>query len=314
MKKINFTFSLDYELAWGVFDKLGKSYLLSNVARANTAAREILDINNRDNFPTTWAVVGVALDKSITTDKKILLVDSDFTKDASAFEFLSGISEVDLESLLNIPDGFIKDLDSSPHQELASHTFSHFYSLDVDDSLVERDFERMNEVYDFLGVNRPVSLVLPKNLATRKVIDKAVSFGIKVVRKNPNTWLYAPRKHGSFERRIIRVLRYLDSFFPVGEFFSRKESDDAVCVTEGNFFFRPSFASAVLDRLHFFRFKLFVYGCMFTGRDVHIWSHPHNFGGDVGRSIGNYKRMVDFVKNMESSGRLDLKTMGELCE
>ena len=310
---INFILSLDYELGWGTFDKARPNYLTRNVANSTKAASQVFATNEELRIPATWAVVGLMFPGSLDFREKVELLDRKYKKEVPAHDVFSRFDKDTASKLLEMPTGFVKKIMKSTCQEFASHTFSHFYSLSVDEALMRDDFQQMCAVFDEIGEKGPVSLVMPKNQVTVKVIDFAKEYGIKIIRVNPCNWLYSTRVHGSIESKVIRALRFLDAFLPVNEmFYSRSYSLD-IHITEGNFHFRPNFRFKLLNLIHFGRFKLLLFICRLKKRDVHMWSHPHNFGRDIEGSLRNYKRMLEYVLKLNAAGKIGLINMSRLA-
>jgi hypothetical protein len=82
--------------------------------------------------------------------------------------------------------------------------------------------------------------------------------------------------------------------------------------TVGNIFFRPDCGNAIADYLHFKRVVLGLLFCKFTGRNFHMWTHPHNFGVDVERSMRNYERILLYLRKEEVCGNVVFRKMDEL--
>ena len=138
-------------------------------------------------------------------------------------------------------------------------------------------------------------LIMPKNQVTDTVRKLAREFGVRSIRVAPQCWLYDPARVG----RMTRLLRYLDSFLPIVEFLLPKRPREGEL--EGRFFFRPANKFVWLDRVHFWRLRLGFHIARMTGRDFHLWSHPHNFGGDVPRAIQNLRRVMKWLAAQEST-------------
>jgi hypothetical protein len=43
-----------------------------------------------------------------------------------------------------------------------------------------------------------------------------------------------------------------------------------------------------------------------------MWSHPHNFGDDMERSMRNYVRLLSYVVKQKAAGKIDMKNMQQL--
>jgi len=311
---IDFVLSFDYELGWGLFDKVDPSYLSRNVVNSNKAVGELLQENERLEVPATWAIVGLMLPGPLDTNARLALLDAKFRRSKSASVAFARFDNTEACELLTVPPELFARITGTPGQEFASHTFSHLYLLEADAQALAEDFRLMAEACACAGVQPPRSLVMPKNQVTIEAVECAARNGIRIIRINADNWLYSTRQHGALEARIVRVLRYLDAFLPVCELFGGRERLYGVAATEGNFFFRPDTGLVLLDYLHYLRFRMLVTACRWRRRDVHMWTHPHNFGRNIERSVRNYRRILKYVAKLRSSGKLAMKNMGQLIE
>ena len=142
----------------------------------------------------------------------------------------------------------------------------------------------------------------------------AQSSGFTCIRVNPDNFLYRTQNHGKYKRFLIRVLRYLDAYLPINEMIWKKykQAKSAVHLSVGNIFFRPDCGCQILDYMHFLRVVLALKFCEVTGRNFHIWTHPHNFGGNVSASINNYERLLRYFMKKHARSNIEFKNMRDL--
>lgn len=306
---INVYISYDYELCWGVWDKMPAAYARSHVMRANEAARGLIALHRAHQVPASWALVGTMLETG--TPKEIMAQTTRGADTVHAFEdYLAQLDPADT-NLFRADEDVISALRDDPLLEPASHTFSHVYALEEEPSVLEDDFERFGKVFgDTFGMS-PVSLVFPKNQSTDTAINIARSHGFQVLRVNPQNWLYEQRARKGLEAKLIRVLRFLDAFFPIQEMFPEngKDLDPKLCI--GQYFFRPMFRSKLLDVVHLGRLKLALAYCKWQGESCHFWTHPHNFGCNPDRALANAKALFIYLKKQEQRGLIRLCRMSD---
>ena len=309
---INVCFSYDYELLWGVWPFKGSRYVEKNVRHASDALASALAQHQSAAIPANVAIVGMLLDDSVPRD--LIKHQSLTPNQRQKLEALIGQhgSEKDL---WKISAWLRRSLAANPWVSLGSHSYSHIYALDASSTELIQDFEKQNKTFNVTFGKTPDFLIMPKNQITGSVIMLAKRFGIKSLRINPDCWLYNPAKKSIF----IRLLRLLDAYFPILELIpTPKPHSEIVQLLEGRYFFRPAHHLAVIDAIHFVRLKIGYHYCRKSGRDFHLWTHPHNMGGNIARSRKNLRRIFAWLKTKEQMGelrfcRMDQAGSGSKC-
>ena len=299
---ISVYFSYDYELLWGVWRRATDKYIETNVAQGNSALAAILTAHQNAKIPASIAVIGALFDDT----KMVHLIDQMHEGDP----WLPRLLEIDAKyghrtDLLKTSAWLKRVLSTHPQAVLGSHSHAHCFALDCGDGSLVQDFERQDRLFQDYFARRPEFLIMPKNQVTQKVWDLMPRFGFVSVRVNPLGWLYDYKRSG----RLIRLLRFADSFLPISEFLCTKRAPASTL--EGRFFFRPANKFRWLDTLHLFRLKVGFVHAQRTKRDFHIWAHPHNFGGDVERSVNNLKRLMRWLKAKEARGDIQFCRMDQ---
>lgn len=295
--------SFDYELIWGVCGHVPEKYVFSNVMHENSAALRLAEMNDDLAVPASWGMVGAAIDPValVTRIEKCQRIGAPV---ASLVSVLEGLSEDVRTRLTTVPSRFLQIIGESSKQEAASHSYAHLYVDAVTEAEYREDFKTFVETARARGLPGEMSFIAPKNKVTAEIVGLAREAGFVNVRVNPANWLYAHRECGKLTARLIRILRFADSMLPVNEIFELLKPAQAVEQKdriEGNFFFRPVFRFRVFDWMHFLRFRLWVIFALRTGRDIHVWTHPHNFGADLARGMKNYRRVIDFMQHLSRS-------------
>lgn len=287
-------FSFDYELAWGTFEMVHQSYVRRNILGASRAAASIAALHEQLGVPVTWAVVGAAIEREPLMET-VARGRRANPRLQDILPYLAGLSADEVTRATRIPEEFLARVNTHNVHEFASHTYSHPFADAATAEEWETDFALFHDAATRRGMTVPVSVVAPKNLLTPAFLNAARRHGLTQIRQNSQNWLYRFRSRASRIGLLIRVLRVLDAFLPLNE-LAYVIAGPPKCVDgaylEGNFFFRPSWHWRVGDYLHFARFKLWVWFAHRTGRDIHVWSHPHNFGADINRSLRNYERLL----------------------
>src|SRR5207237_8338976 len=100
----------------------------------------------------------------------------------------------------------------APRQELASHTFSHYYCLEdgQDAAAFRADLESAVRIADHAGV-RLHSIVFPRNQLNPAYTGVLRELGFTAYRGNQAGFLHAARREGD-QRRWVRALRLADAY------------------------------------------------------------------------------------------------------
>ena len=306
---INVYISYDYELCWGVWDKMPAAYARSNVMQANAAARKLVALHLKHQVPASWAIVGAMLERH--APEEVMAKTARSIEAIDAFrDYVSQFESVNTE-LFHADADVISALREEPLLEPASHSFSHIYALEEERAVLEDDFRRFDDIFRRTFGTVPISLIFPKNQSSEAAVEIALAYGFRVMRVNPSNWLYVQRKRGRFEAKAIRLLRFLDAFLPILECFPDRSMghDPVLCV--GQYFFRPRFRTKLQYALHLARLRLGLEYCKMRGRSCHFWTHPHNFGGDLERALSNAERLFAILKRQEKRGLIRLCRMSD---
>lgn len=259
-KKIEF--SLDCELLWGMKKGVSSHYIENNVSKSQVSLKEILSSWNPDGSNIYLAFVGKSL--------PMFEVDSNDR---------SYLSEIGYEKYLSKSYLKFSSFDFKPKQEnvkFGLHSIAHKFYTDLNDDEKKLEIDTITDFVKDKDEFRSI-FVYPKNLADNESVNKYKE-EFDIIRVNSRSWLYKTTDKGVSKTK--RILRFLDSFFPVFELFCDKKPEHEIKnAVVGTHFFRANLPNYLLY-LHYFRLKLGSLIMRFFNHKMHIWSHPHNFGGN----------------------------------
>ncbi|MEP1207431.1 MAG: polysaccharide deacetylase family protein [Rhizobiaceae bacterium] len=305
--------SYDYELFWGVWDKVSPSYVSTNVQNANAVTRGLVALHKKHGICCTFAIVGAMLDRQ-HAPRTIMQKSARSIEEISNFE-LCAAPFGDQDDLFRAPDDIIEELESDPLFELGSHTNTHIYALGASESALRADFEQFDALFFHRFGFRPKVLVMPKNQVTLEALEVAASFGYESVRVNPDIRIYRPVHWGWFTASVIRLIRFADAFLPIVEFsrtdqFTEKRTGQ-MRIHVGQYFLRPWFSRTGVFTLHLLRMQLAVFLSRFRNHQVHFWLHPHNLGREPEQALANYDRFLTWLKKQEEKGTIQFSHMAD---
>ncbi|WP_339661512.1 polysaccharide deacetylase family protein [Croceibacter atlanticus] len=295
MENGNFIISLDFELHWGNIENCNIKELAPYFIATRDSIPLVLDLFERYNIKATWATVGFLFAKN----KEQLLQYSPNEKpnykreELSYYDYISKIGNDENDDPFHFANSIIKKIIMIPGQELASHTFCHYYCLEEGQNVhqFESDLIAAKKISkDNFGVSLK-SLVFPRNQFNKQYLEVAFRQGINVVRSNPDVWFWK-RKNG----KTTSLLRAIDTLMPISKSlsFSNFDSISGVKLLPASRFFRPySMKEKSIQSLKIKRIKKEMTYAAKHKSNYHLWWHPHNFGNDVNSNIKQLTEIIN---------------------
>jgi peptidoglycan/xylan/chitin deacetylase (PgdA/CDA1 family) len=129
MRTGKFIISLDFELHWGGAEKWNLEKKRKYFLDTAQFIPELLEIFKENCIRTTWATVGFlfARDKTQLLDFSPKLIPSYEQKELSYYSIFPTLGNNEEIDPFHFASSLIKSIINTPGQELASHTFSHYY-------------------------------------------------------------------------------------------------------------------------------------------------------------------------------------------
>jgi len=287
--------SLDFELRWGVADVLGGDFdrYRRNLEGVREAVPALLELFAELGVQATWATVAaVACDGwdelSACAPPPPRYVDRNLVHDLAAYR------RADPSGRLHFAPDLVALIARTEGQELGSHTFMHAFLREP--GVMQRDVHADAAAVSSLFLRRfgrsPGSFVYPRNqIAFRGVLAE---HGIRVVRENADAW-YWQLTGNRQESSLIRGMRLLESVAPIGRRTAPAPAQRASYFTRVNLP-EPAF------RLHVRRVASDA-ASMASGDALHLWAHPHNFGGDPRRTVARLGDLLRTVRDRRPDAR-----------
>lgn len=125
----NFTISLDFELYWGMRDVQPLESYQEHIRNVHFVIPKLLELFMKYEIHATWAIVGFLF----LNDKKELLqkFPSELPKYSNnQFNPYDYIQKNNLLTEYHFAPESIELIKKTPYQEIATHTFSHYYALE----------------------------------------------------------------------------------------------------------------------------------------------------------------------------------------
>ena len=312
--------SLDFELHWGVADQVRgpENSYWKRLQGAREAIPHILEMFEKRCIHATWATVGFIFAHGRE--------DMNFFNPQilpqylcnSVNNYLIEVGESEREDPVHFAPSLIKEIMDTSGQELASHTYSHYYCDDPGQDMMSfrADLEAAQAIADRDGV-RLRTLVFPRNQVKDNYLDILPETGIEVYRGNPISRLYQVSEQ-KFNKYTYRALRLLDSYFNLTGHHTVKWSDIRAKKPYNvrySHFFRPySRKLRALDFLRLNRVKKGLREAARCGEVYHLWWHPHNFGVNLAENLVALESILDEFSRLWKTHGMRSMTMAEAAD
>jgi len=321
MDKGYFLISLDLELLWGMKDKKNKADYGANILGGRKAIPQILEVFAAKGIHATWAVVGLLFSGKKADTLQLLPQKRPVYEQPklSSYNYLAELEENEETDKYHYADSLIRLISQYPHQEIASHTFSHYYCLE--NGQTHTDFAS-----DLLAAKKAAepyqveikSLVLPRNQINQNYLDVLVENQIWAFRGTEKAWLYQTAK--SYDRNLIRrFLKFLDAYFNLFGYHCYTLQEASLKPNLFNLrssrFLRPyTKIFAFSEKLKIHRIKAQMKYAAQHHLIFHLWWHPHNFGLNTAKNMENLSEILDYYLYLKEKYGFQSLNMAELSQ
>jgi hypothetical protein len=316
-----FIISLDFELFWGVKDHRTIASYGKAILGGRTAIVDMLDVFAKEKIHATWAIVGMLM----YDNKKELVKGLPDKKPQYRNSLLSnykGLEEVgadETSDAYHFGKTLVDKIVHTPYQEVASHTFSHYYCLEEGQS--KEDFQADTSAWvercRQLSI-KPQSIVFPRNQYNLSYLSVLKVQGFSSFRGNESHRLYEARSraHESTGRRVMRLL---DSYLNLSGHhtygISDLEKEEGMLNIPASRFLRPYHAAlSFLEQRKISRIKKSMKHAAQKGEIFHLWWHPHNFGTHPEQMMKQLREIVAYYKILEKKYNMKSLTMSEVAK
>ncbi|MEI6708283.1 MAG: hypothetical protein WCK96_14260 [Methylococcales bacterium] len=311
-----FIISLDFELYWGMRDKMSIEQYRDNLLGVRNAIDKMLSIFDANAIHATWATVGFLffndlehLKKNLPQHKPKYAIDA-----LSPYKYIEASDNLDVK--YHFAPEIIEIIQRHSGQEIGTHTFSHYYCLEAGQSLVEfkADISSAIKIAETKGISIS-SLVFARNQCNPEYLKILTELGIQCYRGTESSWIYNP-SNSQEQSKVQRAIRLLDAYLNFSGHHTYNFQD---CLLSKPFnfpsscFLRPySKQLAFLDGLKLKRITNAMDDAAMNNRIFHLWWHPHNFGINTAKNIVFLEKIVEHYKALEQKYGMKSLNMKEL--
>lgn len=294
--------SLDFELMWGVRDKRTIDQYGANILGGRDVVPRMLDLFEQHSIRATWATVGLLFcetkDEMLETMPALRPTYDD--PKLSSYSYLDEVGENENRDPYYFAANLLGLVHDCPGQEIATHTFSHYYCLEPGQTRAQlgADLDAAIAVAGRRGVTLK-SIVFPRNQYDDSAIAECAQRGISVYRGNETSWMYRPggRADQTLSRRGVRLA---DAYMNLsGANTASIQTEKATTDVRSSRFLRPySRRFRILESFRLSRITQAMTQAARTGETFHFWWHPHNFGSDQAENLNILSRILDHFETL----------------
>lgn len=295
--------SLDFELLWGVFDKVGPKIDRAYFRNTRTTIPKILESFEKYGIKSTWATVGMlfAANEEEWNFYQPAYKPSYRNPEFSAYQW---VKKYGLDKELHFAPDLIEAVLKTPGQELGSHTFAHYYTLMRGQTPMQfrKDLQAAQRIAQDKFSFTLRSLVFPRNHMHLQYMSICKEEGFEIVRGNPMHWYWQETQHESYLKKISRTI---DCFTPLGNssLVSREdifEAENGPWLIPASRLWKPySPKNKLVNHFRLQRILDELEQAAVMGQVYHLWWHPHNFGHYPEDCLKDLHKILLHFKNMQ---------------
>lgn len=315
MSKGIFTISLDFELFWGVRDHRTLESYGENVRNVHKVVPRLLELFTEYNVHCTWATVGFLFCR----DKQELLnylpaIRPDYRQ--KEYDPYSYLEKNGLENIYHFAPSLIEQIKKTPGQEIGTHTFSHFYTLEKNTTIEQfkSDLHAAKRIANEKGISIN-SIVFPRNQYSDDHINACLQEGIKIYRGNELSGVYRPLSRED-ENSFRRAIRFGDTFVNVTGHHCHPipVKSDIINIPASRFLrpYNPKFK--MFEGLKYNRIKSGLKFAAANGLIYQLWWHPHNFGKHMDENFSFLEKVFKVYRQLEKEQKMESLNLLEICQ
>ncbi|MEO6670574.1 MAG: hypothetical protein ABIN36_13910 [Ferruginibacter sp.] len=315
-----FTISLDFELHWGCFEHMVLNEQQQQYFR-NTidTIPNVLDIFASNDIHVTWATVGMLYrhNKEEWINNKPAVLPTFDNPNVSAYEWIEKHGFYSDEDPFHFAPALIELIKSTPHQEMATHTYAHYFCLEKGQTFEQfkADIEMACKIALKNGTTIR-SIVLPRNQFNKEYLSICADAGITSLRTSPDIWYWAPSTGSTFMKRFFRAGDAYLKFQPIKMVYLKDvKTDQLPLLLPASRLYRPWMpGEPIKNRLKMKRILTEMTEAAEKNAYYHLWWHPHNFGNNPRECMAELEQIIQHFCLLRQKYGFRSMTMNETAE
>lgn len=312
-----FCISLDFEKFWGLHDVISIEQA-DHLRQVDFVVDRLLKLFLRYDTHVTWAFVGMLAFKDFDHLKNS---NSEFeipyqNPNYSPFP-LRTEKYGDFDPNLLFALASLNAIQAVPHQELSSHTFSHFYTMEngIGTNEFRTDLALMQAVEE--SFNEPLkTIVFPRNQINNEILALLAKENYIAFRGNQINRYWS---NSAFDKEsgLKKMMRVLDAYLPVSRTKSFKRDElprmNGLLNIPANRFLRPPTSYNQLEKRKVKRVKNEMLKAAKKGWVYHLWWHPHNFAKQPEIALKQLEEILAYYHVLKQKFNFENLNMKEIA-
>ena len=313
MSKGIFTISLDFELFWGVRDHRTLENYGENIRNVHHVVPRLLELFSKYNVHCTWATVGFLFFNEKKEMMSYLPVQRP-TYEKKDYDPYPYLEQNELGKIYHFAPALIEQIRRTPGQEIGTHTFSHFYTLEKNTTIgqFQSDLRAAIAIAKEKGIEIK-SIVFPRNQYSDEHIKACLEEGIKIYRGNALSGVYKPTSREN-EKLFRKGTRFADAYINItGHHCHAIPAVSEIINLPASRFLRPYDPKfKMFDGLKLRRIKQGIKFAAKHGLIYQLWWHPHNFGKYMNENFKFLEQVLEYYHQLNREGKIESQNMLEI--
>ena len=277
---------------------VGGSYR-QNLLGVWEAVPKMLALFEEYDIAATWAAVGFLFARSKQELQEFFPLVKPIYANTLLSPYYESIGQSEADDPLHFAPSLIEAIRRTPRQELATHTFSHYYCLEPgqDRETFEADLSSALAIASKNGIQLR-SIVFPRNQHNPDYDDLLIDAGIICYRSDQSAWMYRALFATGQRKLSRRAVELLDAYVNLAGLHTVSweaiQQSNGLCNVPASFFVRPY--SPHWKRLEPTRSRRIlgsIERAAVSKEVVHLWWHPHNFGINIDQNIDFLRAILE---------------------
>jgi len=307
--------SLDFELIWGVFDKVRIEEKKEYFSNTLEVIPKILNLFEQNQISATWATVGMLLNHNWDEWNSNIpnILPNYQNSNLSPYQYGKQNQRLENEKYFFAPD-LVSIINEALGQEVGTHTYSHYYCLEKGQDLnsFKEDIELALVLNKKFGIELK-SLVFPRNQLNKDYLEVCGALGIKNIRSNPDVWYWDNTQKDTLKNKVFRTG---DAYFGFRNksylFQEEKFYKSGYNLQKASRLLRPHGSTAILNKLKIKRIISEMEKAAKNNEVYHLWWHPHNFGNTPEENLKELELILNYFKLLKNKYGFKSMNMNDL--
>ena len=309
--------SLDFELFWGMLDKCALEDYQDHVLGGRAAIPQLLALFQKYGIHATWAAVGFLFGENYRELSRYFPAEElrpTYANPAlNPYAEFAKIGENEQEAPSFYAPSLLRRIAAAPGQEIASHTFSHYYCREKGQTVEQfrADMRAAKAVAQAQGYD-VTSVILPRNQCEPEYTQVLRECGFTAYRDEENDWIHEKIKF----RPLLRALRLADVYIPLtGQGGYQPKNEDGIWNLTGSRMYKPIFKPLrFLEGVKLRRIKRQMRYAAEHDLTFHLWWHPHNIGVRTEEHLQQLEEIFQYFQQLQEIYGMQSLNMAEAVQ